>query len=57
MVKKNKLTVVFEALRPIQWIKNLGIFAAIILNGQLFNQTAFTKSLLAFIVFCLLSSS
>lgn len=57
MVKKNKLTVVFEALRPIQWIKNLSIFAAIILNGQLFNQTAFTKSLLAFIVFCLLSSS
>lgn len=57
MVKRNKLTVVFEALRPIQWIKNLSIFAAIILNGQLFNQTAFTKSLLAFIVFCLLSSS
>lgn len=57
MARTSKLAVIFEALRPIQWIKNLGIFAAVILNGQLFDQTAFSKSLLAFIVFCLLSSS
>ena len=48
---------IFEALRPIQWIKNLGIFAALILNGQLFDYDLFSKSFLAFIVFCLLSSS
>lgn len=46
-----------EALRPIQWIKNLNLFAALILNGQLFEQTLFLKSLWAFIAFCLLSSS
>ena len=57
MARTSKLAVIFESLRPIQWIKNLGIFAAVILNGQLFDQTAFSKSLLAFIVFCLLSSS
>ena len=48
---------IIEALRPIQWIKNLGIFAALILNGQLFNNDLFQKSFWAFIAFCLLSSS
>jgi decaprenyl-phosphate phosphoribosyltransferase len=52
-----KAKAVFEALRPIQWIKNLNLFAAVILNGQLFNYPIFIKSLLGFIVFCLLSSS
>lgn len=46
-----------EALRPAQWIKNLSVFAAIILNGQLFNWLSFSTSLSAFITFCLLSSS
>jgi decaprenyl-phosphate phosphoribosyltransferase len=48
---------IFEALRPAQWVKNLSIFAALILNGQLFDHDLFFKSLWAFIVFCLLSSS
>lgn len=48
---------IVESLRPIQWIKNLAIFAAMILNGQLFSPAIFTNSLLAFIVFCLLSSA
>ncbi len=47
----------FEALRPTQWIKNLNLFAAIILTGQLLNPDAFYQSLLAFITFCALSSS
>jgi decaprenyl-phosphate phosphoribosyltransferase len=46
-----------EALRPNQWIKNLNLFAAPILNGQLTNPLIFTESLMGFIVFCLLSSS
>jgi 4-hydroxybenzoate polyprenyltransferase len=58
MVSVNKkIKATFEALRPIQWIKNLSLFAAVILNGQLFNFPIFYKSLLGFIVFCLLSSS
>lgn len=52
-----KISPLWEALRPIQWIKNLNLFAAVILNGQLFNGPIFLKSLWAFITFCFLSSS
>jgi len=48
---------IFESLRPVQWVKNLSIFAALILNGQLFDRDLFSKTIWAFIVFCLLSSS
>jgi len=48
---------IIEALRPNQWIKNLSLFAAVILTGQLFNAEVFSASLWAFISFCLLSSS
>jgi 4-hydroxybenzoate polyprenyltransferase len=54
---KTNFTAIFEALRPIQWIKNLNLFAAAILNGQLLNPEIFSKSFLGFVVFCLLSSS
>lgn len=54
---KIKILAVIESLRPTQWIKNLSLFAAVILNGQLANSEIFTKSLFGFIVFCLLSSS
>jgi len=52
-----KISAIIEELRPIQWIKNLSIFSALILNGQLFYKELFTKNFFAFIVFCLLSSS
>ncbi len=52
-----KVSSIFEELRPIQWIKNLSIFSALILNGQLFNKELFIKNFFAFIAFCLLSSS
>jgi decaprenyl-phosphate phosphoribosyltransferase len=57
MKKQSELLALFEAFRPTQWIKNLSLFAAIILNGQLFNPISFIPSLFAFIAFCLLSSS
>jgi len=44
-------------MRPNQWIKNLNLFAAAILNGQLADPVIVTKSILAFLSFCLLSSS
>jgi len=53
---KNLIAAV-QSLRPIQWIKNLSLFAAVILNGQLLNYPVFLKSFLGFIVFCFLSSS
>lgn len=57
MEKKTNYLALIEALRPAQWIKNLSVFAAAILNGQLTNPELFTQSCLAFITFCLLSSS
>lgn len=51
------MSALIEALRPNQWIKNLSLFAAAILTGQLFNPKVFSASILAFICFCLLSSS
>lgn len=46
-----------EALRPVQWIKNLSLFAALILTGQMTQPELLSKTILGFIVFCLLSSS
>jgi len=59
MIQKNKPKAIalFYAIRPAQWTKNLGIFASIIINGKLFDNFLFDQSLLAFIAFCLLSSS
>lgn len=57
MMKRLPALSLFEALRPAQWIKNLSLFAAVILNGQLFNMESTVPSIMAFISFCLLSSS
>jgi len=57
LVFSSKLKYIIESLRPVQWIKNLSLFAALILNGQLTNIPLFSKNILAFITFCLLSSS
>lgn len=46
-----------RALRPRQWIKNFALFAAIVFTGQLFQPQLFSKTLQAFFIFCLLSSS
>ncbi|MBU3935201.1 decaprenyl-phosphate phosphoribosyltransferase [Patescibacteria group bacterium] len=55
--QKINLIALAEALRPVQWIKNLSLFAAAILTGQMLDPAIFSKTLLAFVVFCLLSSS
>lgn len=57
MTNKKSHLALLEALRPAQWIKNLSLFAAIILNGQLFNPDSLFPSIFAFISFCCLSSS
>lgn len=56
-MKKNKLLTYFYALRVNQWLKNFVIFTAIIFSGQLFNQDLLLKSINAFLIFCLLSST
>lgn len=44
-------------MRPRQWTKNMFVFAALIFDRQLFNLHAFERTLLAFLIFCMLSSS
>lgn len=47
----------FRAMRPFQWLKNLSVFAAVLFGGKLLDPVFLGKALLAFAVFCLLSSA
>jgi 4-hydroxybenzoate polyprenyltransferase len=44
-------------MRPVHWIKNLSIFAAIFLTGLLFEKGDFKRIVWAFIIFCLITSA
>lgn len=52
-----KIMIYARALRVNQWIKNLVVFTAILFSGNLLVPDLFMKSLYAFFVFCLLSST
>jgi 4-hydroxybenzoate polyprenyltransferase len=52
-----QLYLCIKALRPLQWTKNLSVFAALFFSKNLFNQNALLKVCLAFVIFCLLSGS
>ena len=54
---KKKLISTLKLLRPRQWIKNFTLFAAITFDGSLFDFFILQKVILAFIVFCGLSSA
>lgn len=60
-LKKDKsvglLLAVIQSARPVQWIKNLAIFAALVFTGDLYNDLLFNKVLLAFIAFCFTTSA
>jgi 4-hydroxybenzoate polyprenyltransferase len=51
------LRLLFSAMRPHQWLKNLFILAPILFGKKLTETAAIGNSLLAFAVFCLLASS
>lgn len=51
------LKYLFKAMRPRQWTKNAFIFAALVFDRQLLVLTSFERTLAAFFIFCLLSSS
>jgi len=51
------LFAILKTTRPRQWLKNLALFATILMTGHIFEGPAFTSTLLGFIAFCLLSSS
>ena len=44
-----------RAMRPKQWAKNAFVFAAIVFDGQLFNLSLLARTVLAAILFCLVS--
>ena len=44
-------------MRPRQWTKNLFIFAALLFDLKLFDLTYVVKTVLAFVLFCILSGS
>lgn len=47
----------FISLRPHQWTKNLLVFAGLLFGQRLLDPDAFTRSVVAFAVFCALSSA
>lgn len=57
MVKDSIITAAIKAARPIHWIKNLSIFAAILLTGELFNKGLFPKVAWAFVSFSFATSA
>jgi len=63
-VPKERVLIIFvmiiqiiKAARPIHWVKNLALFAAIIFTGNLFNQLLFDHVIVGFISFCFITSA
>jgi 4-hydroxybenzoate polyprenyltransferase len=51
------LKYIFKAMRPRQWTKNAFVVAALVFDRQFFHIHSLERTLLTFIIFCLLSSS
>jgi 4-hydroxybenzoate polyprenyltransferase len=51
-----QLRLVVKTMRPKQWTKNVFVWAALVFDAKLFHRTAFLGTLLAFVLFCLVSS-
>jgi 4-hydroxybenzoate polyprenyltransferase len=52
-----RLRALLTALRPRQWTKNLAVFVGVVFAGRLLSVTSFERATLAFVAFCLASSS
>jgi len=53
----NLPTEIIRIARPLHWVKNLALFAAIIFTGELFSKASFNKVFWAFIAFNLITSA
>lgn len=51
------LYAILRTARPRQWVKNLALFTTILFTGHFFETHALNTTIVAFIAFCLLSSS
>jgi 4-hydroxybenzoate polyprenyltransferase len=52
-----RLLAVVRSMRPKQWTKNLLVFAGLVFTYNLLNPGMFSRVVLAFVAFCLLSSA
>ncbi|RMF92990.1 MAG: decaprenyl-phosphate phosphoribosyltransferase [Nitrospinota bacterium] len=52
-----QLSLLVQAMRPYQWVKNLVLFAGLLFSQRLFHLTDLLLSFSAFVLFCLLSSA
>lgn len=57
MGSKNMIVVLLRILRPTHWVKNVVVFVALVFSTQFFDLTSDLRTLVAFILFCLTSSS
>jgi 4-hydroxybenzoate polyprenyltransferase len=55
--KDSLIIAIIKVARPIHWIKNLSLFAALFLSGIMFEKGLFVLTFQAFIAFCLASSA
>jgi 4-hydroxybenzoate polyprenyltransferase len=56
-VKNSLPYLILQTLRPRQWTKNVAIFAALVFSQRLFELKFLLDTILAFLLFCLLSGS
>ena len=52
-----KLRAILSAMRPKQWTKNGAVFIGLLFAQRLFDLPSFERTLLAFVTFCLVSST
>ena len=56
LVIGEQLQALLVAMRPRQWTKNLALFIGLVFAQQLFHETLYVRTILAFVTFCLASS-
>ena len=54
---QNVIIAAIKVARPVHWVKNLSLFAALVFTGTLFIETYFTRVIWAFIAFCFITSA
>lgn len=56
-VQSGKMRAIITAMRPKQWTKNGAVFVGLLFAQRLFDLPSFERTLLAFVTFCLVSST
>lgn len=57
MINSSLIPALIRIARPIHWIKNIAVFAAILLTGELFDKSLFINVVWAFVTFCFATSA